>query len=277
MKHIFLLFGFLLAAFTAQAATITQKEVKPDNDAGLYYNLYDDGTAVIVKNPDNSIYSMESLAIPATVTYNGVTYNVTTIATNAFLNSTIKRISGGVNITKIGSDVFDNSSLTSINLDGKVTSIGSNAFYGCVSLTSIGKLLDNVTEIPSKVFNGCTALTGDITITAPITSIDEEVFIGCTDSNLSVSFTNLTDAVISIKAFFGFSGLKSVAGTVKSIDFSAFFNCANFEKLELYNTTTLPTLGIDSFYNCTKLTVFVHPDILASYQAADGWKDLSLQ
>ena len=277
MKHIFLLFGFLLAAFTAQAATITQKGVKPDNDAGLYYNLYDDGTAVIVKNPDNSIYSMESLAIPATVTYNGVTYNVTTIDTNAFLNSTIKRISGGVNITKIGSDVFDKSSLTSINLDGKVTSIGSNAFYYCVSLTSIGKLLDNVTEIPSKVFNGCTALTGDITITAPITSIGEDVFIGCTDSNLSVSFTNLTDAVISKRAFFGFSGLKSVAGTVKSIDFYAFLNCANFEKLELYNTTTLPTLGSDSFNNCTKLTVFVHPDILASYQAADGWKDLSLQ
>ena len=74
MKHLFLLFGFLLAAFTAQAATITQEGVTPADGAGLYYNLYDDGTAVIVKNPDNSIYSMESLAIPATVTYNGVTY-----------------------------------------------------------------------------------------------------------------------------------------------------------------------------------------------------------
>ena len=255
MKHLFLLFGFLLAAFTAQAATITQKGVTPDNGAGLYYNLYDDGTAEIVRNPDySSTYSMESLAIPATVTYNDVTYRVTTIATNAFLDSTIKRISGGANITTIGSTVFgSNSPLTSINLDGKVTSIGSNAFYGCASLTSIGNILDNVTELPNYIFQNCTALTGNITITAPITSIGEHVFNGCTDSNLSVSFTNLTDAVISQKAFYGFSGLKSVAGTVKSIGNSAFYNCTNFEKLELYNTTTLPTLGSSAFYNCTRL------------------------
>ena len=123
MKHLFLLFGFLLAAFTVQAATITQERVKPADGAGLYYNLYDDGTAEIVRNPDYSVYSMESLAIPATVTYNGVTYRVTTIGNNAFFNSTIKSISGGGNITKIG----------------------LCAFYGCKSLTSIGNILDNVT------------------------------------------------------------------------------------------------------------------------------------
>lgn len=256
MKHLFLLLGFLLAAFTAQAATITQNGVMPDDGAELYYNLYDDSTAEIVRNPDNSsIYSMESLAIPATVTFNGVTYQVTTIATNAFYNSTIKSISGG----------------------GNITSIGDVAFSGCASLTSIGNILDNVTAIPSKVFNGCSALTGVITITAPITSIGEDVFYGCTDSNLSVSFTNLTDAVISLRAFYEFTGLKSVAGTVKSIGYIAFNNCTNFEKLELYNTTTPPTLGSDVFKNSTKLSVYVHPDILASYQAADGWKDLSLQ
>ena len=256
MKHLFLLFGFLLAAFTAQAATITQEGVTPDDSAGLYYNLYDDGTAEIVRNPDNSIiYSLESLTIPTTVTYNGMTYRVTTIATNAFFNSTIKSISGG----------------------GNITSIGDGAFYGCASLTSIGNILDNVTEIPYHVFYGCTALTGDITITAPITSIGEDVFNGCTDSNLSVSFTNLTDAVISQSAFYKFTGLKSVAGTVKSIGYIAFSSCTNFENLELYNTTTPPTLGSDVFNNSSKLTVYVHPDILASYQAADGWKDLSLQ
>ena len=176
MKHLFLLFGFLLAAFTAQAATITQEGVTPDDGAGLYYNLYDDGTAEIVRNPDNSTYSMESLAIPATVTHNGVTYRVTTIATNAFLNSTIKSISGGANITTIGSTVFgSNSPLTSINLDGKVTSIGSSAFSGCASLTSIGNILDNVTELPIYIFRNCTALTGNITITAPITGSGEHV------------------------------------------------------------------------------------------------------
>lgn len=254
MKHLFLLFGFLLAAFTAQAATITQNGVKPDDGAGLYYNLYDDGTAEIVKNPVNSTYSMESLAIPATVTHNGVTYRVTTIATNAFLNSTIKSISGGANITTIGSTVFgSNSPLTSINLDGKVTSIGSSAFYGCASLTSIGNILDNVTELPIYIFQNCTALTGNITITAPITSIGEHVFNGCTDSNLSVSFTNLTDAVISQKAFYGFSGLKSVAGTVKSIGNYAFYGCTNLTSIGnlLDKVTNIPN---NAFKDCSALT-----------------------
>lgn len=228
MKHLFLLFGFLLSAFTAQAATITQEGVTPDDGAGLYYNLYDDGTAEIVKNPDKSIYSMESLAIPATVTYNDVTYRVTTIGQNAFLNSTIKSISGG----------------------GNITSIGSNAFCGCASLTSIGNILDNVTKLPIYIFQNCTALTGNITITAPITSIGEHVFNGCTDSNLSVSFTNLTDAVISQRAFYGFSGLKSVAGTVKSIGSSAFYNCTRLKSIE----GTAASIGKEAFYGCTNLT-----------------------
>ena len=255
MKHLFLLFGFLLAAFTAQAATITEEGVTPDDGAGLYYNLYDDGTAEIVRNPDNSsIYSMESLAIPATVTYNGVTYRVTTIGNNAFFNSTIKSISGGGNITKIG----------------------LCAFYVCKSLTSIGNILDNVTEIPSEVFDGCTSLTGNITITAPITSIGNNVFHNCSDDNLSVSFTNLTDAVIGDRAFIYFKRLTSLAGTVKSIGKNAFLYCSNFT-LSIYNPSTLPTINNDSFESCSDYTILVHPDILAAYQAAEGWKDLSLQ
>lgn len=47
MKHLFLLLGFLLAAFTAQAAKITQQGVKPVDGNGLIYNLLDDGTAQV--------------------------------------------------------------------------------------------------------------------------------------------------------------------------------------------------------------------------------------
>ena len=47
MKHLFLLFGFLLAAFTAQAAKTTQQGVKPVDGNELLYNLFDDGTAQV--------------------------------------------------------------------------------------------------------------------------------------------------------------------------------------------------------------------------------------
>ena len=126
------------------------------------------------------------------------------------------------------------------------------------------------------MFDGCTSLTGNITITAPITSIGNNVFHNCSDDNLSVSFTNLTDAVIGDRAFIYFKRLTSLAGTVKSIGKNAFLYCSNFT-LSIYNPSTLPTINNDSFESCSDYTILVHPDILAAYQAAEGWKDLSLQ
>ena len=65
MKHLFLLFGFLLAAFTAQAATITQTGVQPVDGAGLYYNLFDDGTAQV----SNKGTCGNDVVIPAKITF----------------------------------------------------------------------------------------------------------------------------------------------------------------------------------------------------------------
>ena len=230
MKHLFLLFGFLLAAFTVQAATITQERVKPADGAGLYYNLYDDGTAEIVKNPDNSIYSIESLTIPATVTYNDVTYRVTTIGTDAFLNSTIKSISGGGNITKIG----------------------AGAFCYCYNLTTIGNMLDNVTVISNNAFDNCRALTGKIILSAPITEIGGFAFAGCDNSGLSLCITNLTDATIGLWAFNYCLGLKSIDGTAVSIGNQAFQECFNLASIGhlLDNVTAIPD---NAFYICSAL------------------------
>ena len=65
MKHLFLLFGFLLAAFTAQAATITQTGVQPVDGEGLYYNLFDDGTAQV----SNKGTCGNDVVIPAKITF----------------------------------------------------------------------------------------------------------------------------------------------------------------------------------------------------------------
>ena len=232
MKHLFLLFGFLLAAFTAQAAKITQQGVKPVDGNGLIYNLLDDGTAQV-----SGKYTFDNdVVIPATITYDGSTWNVTGINNSAFIGSSITSVSGGENIT----------------------SIGVSAFQACSNLTFIGNLLDKVTNIPSKAFYNCTALTGEITLNAAITNIGESAFYHCTNQDLSLSFTNLTNATIGESAFsnnrYGdFTGLKSIAGTAKSIGEYAFDKCNNLTSIGnlLDNVTDIPNYA---FYRCSSLT-----------------------
>lgn len=227
MKHLFLLLGFLLAAFTAQAAKITQQGVKPVDGNGLYYNLFDDGTAQV-----SSIGTCcNDVVIPATITYDGKTWNVTGINNSAFSGNSITSVSGGENIT----------------------SIGVSAFQACYNLTSIGNLLDKVTNIPIKAFYNCTALTGEITLNAAITNIGESAFYQCTNPDLSLRLTNLTNATIGYRAFWYCTGLKSIEGTAASIGKEAFYGCTSLTSIGnlLDNVTDIPGFA---FYKCTALT-----------------------
>lgn len=226
MKHLFLLLGFLLAAFTAQAAKITQQGVKPADGAGLYYNLFDDGTAQV-----SSIGTCcNDVVIPATITYDETTWKVTGINNSAFTGSSITSVSGGENIT----------------------SIGVSAFQACFNLTSIGNLLDKVTNIPSKAFYNCTALTGEITLNAAITNIGESAFYHCTNQDLSLSFTNLTNATIDYRAFYNCTGLNSIGGTAASIGKEAFYGCTSLTSIGnlLDNVTDIPDFA---FHSCSAL------------------------
>ena len=79
--------------------------------SGIYYNLNswsDVKTAEVTSNPDK--YSGD-IVIPSTVTYNDVTYSVTSIDVRAFQEC------GG---------------LTSVVIPESVTYIGESAFSGCI-------------------------------------------------------------------------------------------------------------------------------------------------
>ena len=97
------------------------------------------------------------IAIPSSILYGGISYNV----------------------TSIGESVFDGcEGLTSITIPDSVTSIGEYAFCGCTGLTSI-TIPNSVTSIGESAFSGCTGLTS-ITIPDSVTSIGYDAFHGCT-------------------------------------------------------------------------------------------------
>ena len=85
----------------------------------------------VVKGGNNS----ESVTIPATVEYNGLTYQITGIGKEAFKgNTAIMSVTISNGISKIGASAFEACiNLTEINIGADVTSIGEKAFANIVA------------------------------------------------------------------------------------------------------------------------------------------------
>ena len=109
------------------------------------------------KEPANK--KAKTVSIPATVKINGVTYNVTKIADNAFKNNkTVTKVTVGSNIKTIGKNAFSGATkLKNVSVGKNVTEVGANAFKGCSSLTSV-TLGSKATKIGANAFSGCKKL-----------------------------------------------------------------------------------------------------------------------
>ena len=115
--------------------------------------------------------------VPATVTSNGVTYQVTVISDTAFKgNKDISSVVLPASITDIPKDAFRGcSGLTSITMSG-VTTIGNAAFRGCSSLTAVK--MGNAENIGTNAFYKCKKLK---TVSLKkATVIGKSAFYGCT-------------------------------------------------------------------------------------------------
>ena len=134
-------------------------------DDGYIYTTIDDimyslkdGVATIIKQ----LSAIASINIPASVTYKGNMYAVTSIGSGAFRNCTsLESVTFGENsqLESIGSEAFYGcTSLTSIIIPDNVTSIGSDAFRNCSSLTFI-IIPNGVTGISYDTFDNCSSLT----------------------------------------------------------------------------------------------------------------------
>ena len=157
---------------------------------------------------DSASTSATSIVIPATIDYEGITYNVTSIDTWAFLSHT---------------------NLTSVTIPNSIVSIEKGAFYGCTGLTSM-EIPNSVTTIDTGAFYNCAGLTS-INIPNSISSIKTSTFYGCS-SLTSITIPN-SITYIGYAAFAYCTGLTSVTipESVTSIDDGAFNSCNNLTTL----------------------------------------------
>ena len=243
----------------------------------LYYNLNEDKTAEVTYElgwDENNYKGLTTANIPASVTYNGTTYSVTSIGGNAFRYC---------------------SSLTSVTIPNSVTSIGRSAFEGCSSLTSVtlnsntivGKdyyeynsniksifgeqvteyiLGDEITSIGSRAFYNCSSLTS-VTIPNSVTRIGWYAFSGCSSlpvvDNLRYADTYLVEAVDRTRSTY------TIKDGTRWIGEDAFSGCSSLTSVTIPNSVT--SIGIHAFVGCTSLRI-----IKLESPVPAGWNDVDV-
>lgn len=258
MKHLRTL--FLLAVCMVSLQVLSDDAVEIN---GIYYNLVPKAKqAEVTSNPNK--YTGK-VVIPASVIYEGVVYNVTSIGHQAFYNCyDLTSVTIPNSVTTINSWVFsDDSRLTSVTIGDSVTYIGDFAFNGCRGLTSVN-IPNSVTTIASSAFEGCSSLISvniaDIAAWCNIIFSNREsnplfyaphLYINGEEIKNLVIPNNVT--TINHYAFVECSDLISVniPNSVIGIGRYAFYNCRNLTSVTIPNSVT--SIGTSAFRECSSL------------------------
>ena len=256
IKHWLATMAVLLCSVTASAYDF---EV-----GGIYYNITSDTDLTVeitYEKYDDYFYISPysgNVVISESVTYNGETYQVTSIGRDAFWNcSGLTSITIPESVTSIGDEAFFGcDGLTTITLPESVTSIGDFAFSYC-SLTSI-TLPESVTSIGERAFNGCRSLTS---ITLPensqLTSIEYATFEYCSILTTITIPENSQLTSIGDAAFRSCSSLASITipEGVTSIWNEAFYDCWSLTTINIPEGVT--SIGNRAFEYCSLTTVHI--------------------
>ena len=138
-------------------------------------------------------------------------------------------------------------------IPNSVAIIGDNAFSGCKGLTYIEIPNTTITSIGRSAFGGCSGLTS-VTIPNRVTKIEGGTFSG----------TGLISVMIP--------------KNVTSIGPLAFYNCTSLKSVTMEEANYPPKLtGIHVFDHRKDCLIYVLPESVDIYKAADGWKTYESQ
>jgi len=210
---------------------------------GINYNTTSNNTVEVTSGGNIT----GAIAIPTSVSFSGVTYNVTSIGQMAFNYCT---------------------GLTSIIIPNSVTTISPMSFTGCSGLTSI-TLPETLESLP-RLFNDTKWYSDQ-----PNGIIYLGKYLYSWKGVMPLNTTIILDPgtiCIAERALEGCTGLTSIniPNTVIKIGYSAFLNCKGLTSVTIPNSvTTIGSLTVSSgggtFQSCTGLTSIVIPNSVISF------------
>ena len=229
-------------------------------DNNIYYNITSNSTVEVTycDGASEGTSYTGNVNIPSSVSYNGKSYQVTSIGNNAFKHST---------------------SLTSVTFPGTLKTIGDHAFWYCYRLTSVslpnslktikyaafancgmGSLIipNSVTTIEPDAFYGCNSLTS-VTIGVSVSTLGERTFANCT-ALLTVNW-NATlcsnDYYTSTGPFKGCDAITAfnIGDNVTRIPDCLCFNLKNLPSVTIPDKVT--SLGLKCFAKCYALNTVI--------------------
>ena len=268
----------LVCAFSASAYDFVKD--------GIYYNKSGSNVTVTYKDANYNSYS-GTVNIPATVTYNGTTYNVTSIGMSAFSNCTdLIRVVIPNSVQYIMNYAFQNcTGLLNITLPASLAAVYQNVFSGCTSLKSIICLkpnpgfCTNTNNFPTSVYSDAILIVPQgyksnyqsSSLWSNFSTIEEmdcdfavdaifyndlgdnkaEVTDPCSYTYYSNYYTG--DVVIPSTVTHGGNTY-----TVTAIHPSTFYYCHYLNSVSI--PTTVSSIGNYAFYDCTSLTSCTIPE-----------------
>ena len=146
---------------------------------GIKYTLTTNGTTHTAEVSGHTDNLLSEIVIPATISSNGTTYNVTSIGYMAFQSCyELTSVTIPNSVTSIGGNAFYFcTKLNSVTIPNSVTSIGDYAFFCCRKFASV-TIPNSVTSIGNCAFQSCNNLTS-VTIPNSVTSIGCDAFYYC--------------------------------------------------------------------------------------------------
>lgn len=228
------------------------------------------------------------VAIPTTVTHDGVTYTVTSVGLEAFF-SDLSLFSVNVPSTVNNVDryaFYDCRYLTSVNIPEGITNINYCVFGSCYSLPNI-VIPSSVTWIAQNAFKNCSSLTSiTCRATTPPMCVDSSCFPSEAYSNATLyvpsravsnyqsasvweNFNNIAGKDYDFEAngiYYNITGANTAEVTFKDSNYNSYTGAVNVPSTVSHNgiTYTVTAVGRAAFYSCTQLTSVTLPNTVTS-------------